>query len=105
MGATILTFALSLFEGQDALCSQQDVFILITAAFGLVLWALADTAIYALVHTNSISVVGGSMTVLKAYHNPDTETFSNWMLCCLASRFAIMLGRAVRRVPAMIPAK
>ncbi|MEP2890489.1 hypothetical protein [Tateyamaria sp.] len=96
---------MSLFQGPGGLCSQQDVFILITAAFGLVLWALADTGIYALVITNSLSVVGGSMTVLKAYHNPDIETFSTWMLCCLASRFAIMLGRAVRRVPAMIPAK
>ncbi|MEP5633535.1 MAG: hypothetical protein ABJP79_16785 [Tateyamaria sp.] len=81
------------------------MFILITAAFGLVLWALADTAIYAFVITISISVLGGSMTVLKAYHNKDTETFLTWMWCCIASWFAIILGRAVRRVPVMIPAK
>ena len=89
-GATMLILGLSLFRGQGAFCSPRDVVVLIAAAVGLILWMLMDTAIYALMISISISLLGGSVTVLKAYRAPDSETFSTWFLSCIASWFAIL---------------
>ena len=89
-GATMLILGLSLFRGQGAFCSPRDLVVLIAAAVGLILWMLMDTAIYALMISISISLLGGSVTVLKAYRAPDSETFSTWFLSCIASWFAIL---------------
>ena len=86
----MLILGLSLFRGQGAFCSPRDLVVLIAAAVGLILWMLMDTAIYALMISISISLLGGSVTVLKAYRAPDSETFSTWFLSCIASWFAIL---------------
>lgn len=90
VGGTIAIFGLSMFRGQGAFCSPRDVFVLLAAAAGLILWTLTDSAVYALTITISISLLGGSVTVLKAYREPNSETQSTWFLSCIASWFAIL---------------
>ena len=90
VGATIVIFFLSLFQGRGAFCSPRDVLVLLAAGAGLILWVMTDTAVYALAITISISLLGGSVTVIKAYQDPTTETQSTWFLSCIASWFAIL---------------
>ncbi|WP_299723197.1 hypothetical protein [uncultured Tateyamaria sp.] len=90
VGGTITVLALSIRKGQGVFFNQVDIYILCAAAAGLVLWALTDTAVYALAITISISLMGGSVTVLKAYRDPDSETLSMWFTSCIAAWFAIL---------------
>jgi len=70
--------------------SGRDAIILLGALVGLVLWYLTETAAYALAITISISLLGGSVTILKAYQNPESETLSTWFLSFIASSCAIL---------------
>jgi len=90
VAGTITVFLLSIRRGQGAFCTGSDAGVLVLAAGGIVLWALTDTAVYALAITISVSLLGGVVTVRKAYQHPATETFSTWMICCIASWCAIL---------------
>ena len=92
---TIIVFLLSILVGVGVFLSRADVFVLLLAGVGLVLWYQTDTAIYALAITIAISVLGGVVTVAKAFHNPDSETMTTWAISCAASVFAIIsVGKA-----------
>jgi len=88
--ATIVIFALSIRFGVGGFLNTRDVFILLCALAGLVLWYFTETAVYALAITISISLLGGSVTVLKAYQSPDSETLSTWLMSFIASTCAIL---------------
>ncbi|MEO0381176.1 MAG: hypothetical protein AAF252_12980 [Pseudomonadota bacterium] len=95
VGGTVTIFILSIRRGQGAICQGRDLITLGAALVGLILWALTDTPAYALAITIFVSLLGGSVTVLKAYRAPETETLSKWFLCCIASWFAILsIGQA-----------
>lgn len=133
VGGTIAVLVLSIRWGRGAFFSKVDFYVIGAAAAGLILWALTDTAIYALAITISISLMGGSVTLLKAYRDPSSETLGMWFTSCIAAWFAIlsvgdvdwvllaypvylfilngaivlaiMSGRAMRAAPAMFPAE
>jgi len=87
---TISIFLLSIRLGIGGFLNRRDCFILLSAFAGLVLWYFTETAVYALAITISISLLGGSVTVLKAYRDPDSETMSTWFLSFIASTCAIL---------------
>ncbi len=87
---TVIICVLSVRRGVGGFLSRRDAGILGLAAFGLVAWYLTDTAAYALAITISISLLGGSMTVLKAYQSPNSETLSTWLVSFFASACAIL---------------
>lgn len=94
MSGTLIVFLLSILVGVGAYLSRRDVLVLLAASVGLVLWYFTDTAIYALAITICISLLGGTVTVAKAYRNPDSETLVTWATSCVASVFAILaVGR------------
>lgn len=133
VAGTLAVLALSIRWGRGEFFSIVDGFVLVAAAVGLILWALTDTAVYALAITISISLMGGAVTMVKAYRDPHSETLTMWFMSCLASWFAIMsvgglhwvllaypvylfslngaivmailLGRAMQQDPAMFPAE
>ena len=86
---TICIFLLSIRWGTGGFLNRRDCVVLMCAMAGLVLWYFTETAAYALAITISISLLGGSVTVLKAYRDPDSETLSTWLLSFIASACAI----------------
>ncbi len=63
---------------------------MLCAALGLVLWYFTDTAIYALAITISISLLGGTVTVAKAFRDPHSETMASWFASMIASLCALV---------------
>lgn len=84
-GCTVLVFLLSVVRGQGTFLSRADAMVLSIAGFGLVLWYMADTAVFALMKSITISLMGGMLTIQKTYWFPDTETMSTWQLSFVAA--------------------
>lgn len=89
IAGTIVVFVLSISRGVGGVLYAEDRWILIAAALGLIIWAMTDTAVYALFITIAINLMGGWITVTKAYRDPGSETYSTWALSAVASAFAI----------------
>ncbi len=89
VGGTALIFLMSITRGNGTFLRRTDGFVLAAAGIGLVLWALTDTAVYALAITITISLLGGVVTVRKAYLFPHTETLAMWFTSFIAAGFAI----------------
>lgn len=95
VSGTIIVFLLSIIVGVGSYLSRTDCFVLLAAGVGLLLWYYTDTAVYALAITISISLLGGTVTVAKAFRDPGSETMSTWAISCVASVFAIIsVGKA-----------
>lgn len=90
VSGTIIVFFLSIKLGAGDYLSKKNLVIFFIAACGLVAWYFTETAVYALAITISISLLGGSVTVQKAYENPETETMSTWAVSLLASACAVL---------------
>ena len=90
VAGTIVICGLAIHRGFGAFLSGSDWLVLGLAGCGVVLWAITEDAAYALAITIAISLLGGSVTVLKAFREPDTETMSTWFI----SLFAALLGLA-----------
>lgn len=89
VSGTISVFLLSIWLGVGGFLNKSDCLVLLCAALGLVLWYFTDTAVYALGITISISLLGGAVTVVKAYRNPESETMATWFASMVASMCAI----------------
>ena len=89
-GGTVFIFLLGLRRGVGGLANMADALVLVGAAFGLVLWMYTDNAAYALLISIAISLLGGAVTVLKAYRAPETETMATWAACFCASICAML---------------
>lgn len=87
---TIVVFLLSIRLGSGGFMNRADFLVLVCAACGLWLWYLTETAIYALVISISISLLGGLLTIRKAYLHPHSETMSTWLISFIASIFAML---------------
>ena len=90
VSGTIIVFLLSIVLGVGGVLDRRDCLVLLCACVGLVLWHYTETAVYALAITISISLLGGSITVLKAFRDPESETMATWFLSLLASTCAIL---------------
>ena len=89
VSGTILVFLLSVRKGFGAYIRTRDILVLGAATLGVLLWYYTDNSGYALAITISISLLGGSLTVLKAYEAPESETLLTWVLSFVASIFAL----------------
>jgi hypothetical protein len=85
--ATFSIFILSLRYGIGGL-NKRDGGGLLLAGFGLIIWYFTKQPLAALLITIGIDAVGTVLTVLKAYDEPHTETFSSWLLASLGGLFA-----------------
>lgn len=94
VGGTIVIFLLSIARGTGRFLKAGDAYVLAAAAAGMALWMLADTAIYALAITITISLLGGTVTIRKAYVAPHSETMAMWMCSLVAAALATLsVGR------------
>ncbi len=84
-----LVFFLSIKYGVGGL-ARRDVIALMVAVLGLVLWYLTKEAAIALFIVIFIDAVALSLTVIKAYKDPSTETTSALFLAAISGVFAIL---------------
>lgn len=95
VSGTVIVFALSVWLGAGGFLNRNDALVLSVAGIGLVLWNFTDEAAYALAITITISLLGGAVTVAKAYRNPGSETLVTWLLSTIAAACAIVaVGQA-----------
>jgi hypothetical protein len=83
----IVVFVLSIRYGVGGFV-RRDMIALGAAGLGLVLWFYTSEAAYALLIAIAIDAIGASLTVLKAYRDPESETLSTWVLSGTAGIFA-----------------
>ena len=69
---------------------RRDMFALIVAGIGLLIWYFTNNALYALIIAMAVDAIGASLTVWKTYENPETETYPMWLIVCLAGVLAII---------------
>jgi hypothetical protein len=80
---------LSIKHGSGGI-NRRDVTGLTLAAIGLVLWYFTKQPLLALLITIGIDAVGTTLTVLKTFDAPHTETFSAWLLSSLGGLSAAL---------------
>lgn len=68
--------------------TRKDIIALVGASIGLLLWYVTSNASTALYIVIAIDAIGVILTVMKAYKDPSSETFSTWVLAGLAGVFA-----------------
>lgn len=90
VSGTIIVFLLSIKFGAGEYLSKKNQRILLIAALGLIAWYTTENAAYALAITISISLLGGAVTVQKAYLDPDSETLTTWVVALAASICAVL---------------
>jgi hypothetical protein len=78
-----LVFVLSIRYGVGGV-TKRDIIALIAAGIGLILWYFTQHAAIALLITILIDVTGVSLTVIKAYEDPTSETLSTWVIIAIA---------------------
>ncbi|MEM6944669.1 MAG: hypothetical protein AAF565_13040 [Pseudomonadota bacterium] len=84
---TLTILALAWSRGLGGFLHPRDLLVISAAGAGLAIWYVTEDAAWALAISCSISLVGGTVTVAKAYWNPQTETMSFWMISFLAACF------------------
>lgn len=73
---------------------KRDIFALIGAAIGLILWYITKEAAIALFIVIFIDATGAVLTIIKSYEHPETETISSWALTSIGGFLAcIAIGK------------
>jgi hypothetical protein len=60
--------------------TKRDIRALIAAGIGLILWYITKEAAWALFIVIAIDSVGTLLTAIKSYEDPESETFSTWIM-------------------------
>jgi len=87
-GVTIV-FILSLKYGVGGL-TKRDILILFSAAAGVVLWYFTKEPAVALYIIIGVDSLGTIPTIIKSYQEPETETFTTWILLSIAGILAMI---------------
>lgn len=69
---------------------RRDIIALIAAAIGLLLWYYTSNAAIALFIAIAVDAIGASLTIIKAYQDPESETMSTWILSGTAGIFGAL---------------
>jgi uncharacterized membrane protein YuzA (DUF378 family) len=82
----LFVFILSIKYGVGGFV-RKDIYALIAAMVGLLLWYLTSEAAVALYIVIGIDAIGSFLTIEKSYHDPESETVSSWVLFSLSGLF------------------
>lgn len=77
-------FVLSIKFGVGGL-TKRDIRGLIAAAIGLLLWYLTSNPIFALILSIAVDGIAATLTVLKTFENPKSETYFMWSMVASAA--------------------
>lgn len=70
--------------------SKRDRIGLLVAGIGLILWFITDKASIALFSSILIGAIGGVLTSVKSFYNPDTESLFLWVVSALSGLCALL---------------
>lgn len=70
--------------------TKRDIRALIAAGIGLILWYITKEAAWALLIVIAIDSVGTLLTAIKSYENPESETFSTWVISGMSGIFGAL---------------
>lgn len=87
---TVAVFGLSIRNGTGCYMNPGDSVALGICAFAIFLWQVTDVPAYALACAIGVNTVAGSLTVLKSFRAPHTETLLTWGLGIVASGLGIL---------------
>lgn len=90
MVASTVICVLALRRGQGVFLRTGTLRLLGLCAAGVLVSCLTSDAVFALGVSIAISLVGGSITLLKAIDRPDSENLASWALSCLAAILALV---------------
>ncbi len=77
--AVLIIVILSIKYGAGGF-TKRDIRALIAAGIGLILWYITNEAAWALFFVIAIDSIGTLLTAVKAYEDPESETFSTWIM-------------------------
>ncbi|MEO0938881.1 MAG: hypothetical protein AAFY38_12075 [Pseudomonadota bacterium] len=86
---TVIITLLSIRRGKGSFLTRPDERVLWLALIGVIVWYFTETAAYALAMTITISLLGGALTIIKAYRAPESETAKTWVMSFIAACFAL----------------
>lgn len=89
VGGTLLIFVLSLWRGTGGLMRPTDCKVMLAACVGIGLWYITDNPVWALAIAIGVSLLGGLVTIAKAYDAPSSETLAFWAFSGVSAIFAI----------------
>ena len=84
-----IIFLLSIKYGYGGL-GRRDLYALIGATVGLILWYLTSEAAYALFLVIFVDSLGTLLTLTKAYKDPASETLSTWIISGTSGIFGML---------------
>ena len=90
VGGTLLIFVLSLWRGTGGLMRPTDCKVMLAACAGIGLWYMTDNPAWALAIAIGVSMLGGLVTIAKAYRAPSSETMAFWVFSGISAIFAIL---------------
>jgi len=70
--------------------TKLDIWALVGAGVGLLLWYITKEALAALLITIFVDFLGGMLTIIKTYKDPESETLITWMITGLAGFFGAL---------------
>jgi hypothetical protein len=88
LGVAII-YLLALHYGEGGL-APRDIKALMVASLGLVLWYFTKEPAFALFIVILVDGAGATLTILKAYENPGSETMSAWLISGLSGFVAAL---------------
>ncbi len=80
----LIVAILSFFYGYSS-WSKTDYICLIVAIFSIVPWILSKHAVFTLLINVFIDMMGAIPTIIKTYHEPETEDFTAWFIFFVAN--------------------
>ena len=87
--ATGAIFVVSIFKGVGG-HSKLDIFAVVTALLGVVLWAVFDSPLFSIISTLAVVFVSLAPTIIKAKKHPESETRITWLIGSISSFMAVI---------------
>lgn len=100
--AVLIIVLLSIKYGVGGL-TNRDIKALIAAAVGLIIWYITKEATWALLIVVAIDSVGTLLTAIKSYEDPESETFSTWIMSGTSGIFGALAVGAIHPILLVYP--
>ncbi|MEX0309379.1 MAG: hypothetical protein AB3N17_03945 [Tateyamaria sp.] len=93
-GGSVVICGLAFWKTHGLKLQTEDSQVLTATAVGIWLWAEMETAAYSLFVTITMSMMGGLLTVKKAFLEPKSETWATWAAFFVSGALAVLaVGR------------
>lgn len=87
---TVVICGLTFWKTNQLRFKTEDSQVLTATAVGIWLWAEMESAVYSLFVTITMSLMGGMLTMKKAFLDPESETFSTWAAFFVSGALAMV---------------